>query len=94
MNKLVAKIIAASVSLSAWAFLPNIINTRVNADVDTIFLISACFTGFVALIITGYLESKREKPNIGMIFGIALLNFIGLGIAIYALLIGNKGTSE
>ena len=88
MNKNLAKLISVSVSLSVWTFLPNIVNSLVRVNSDTVFYISMGITSIITMLIAAYIASKQRKPNIEMIFISGLLSFIGLGIVTYCILTG------
>ncbi len=90
MNKNLAKLISVSVSLSVWAFLPNIVNSLVRVNADTVFYISMGITSIITMLIGGYIVSKQKKPNIEIIFISGFLSFIGLGIVTYCILTGDE----
>ncbi len=67
--------------------IPEIVSARANADGDTQLFISMLITSLIAMCLGLYIESKREKPNIQVIGILAFLSFIGVGMAVYSLLI-------
>jgi hypothetical protein len=87
MKKSVAKVIGIMASLSCLIFIPEIVSAKANADADTQLFISMLVTSVLAMCLGLYIESKTDKPNIQVIGGLALLNFVGVGIAVYSMLI-------
>jgi hypothetical protein len=87
MNRTVAKIIGIIASLGCLTVIPEIVSVKANADEDTQLFIQMLVTSFLAMCLGLYIESKKGKPNIQVIASLALLNFVGVGIAVYNILI-------
>lgn len=90
MKKTEAAAIAVIASLSCLIVIPAIVSTYANANTNTQLFISILVTSFLAMCLGLYAESKQEKPNLQAIAGLALLNFIGVGIAVYNMLIDER----
>ena len=90
MKKTEAAVIAVTASLSCLILIPAIVSSSANANTNTQLFISTLVTSFLAMSLGLYAESKQDKPNLRAIAGLALLNFIGVGIAVYNMLIDER----
>ena len=64
------------------------------AEEDAIIFISMMLISVAAAALTAIAESRKEKVNLGDIAGAAVLNFIGLGLATYTLLVDQERVTD
>ncbi len=86
MNKNIIMVISIAVSLSAIIFIPVFVKIHASGGIDAIILITLSIISFISSGLTMFLESKKDKPNLGNIAAAAVLNAVGLGVAVYMLL--------
>jgi len=89
MNNNLAVGISVVVTILMVVLTPIILGSQISGSGEAKHLLSLAIYSIISAFLSGVIESKKDVPNVQYIAMAAMLNFFGVGVGVYLLLIND-----